>query len=129
MTGTLHANTIQKANGSPVELTGQSAAKAWSNLNGTGTIAERDSFNISGYVDNGTGDYTFTLSSDMSDANYIASGSACDPGTTSGHIWQLPAVADGNQHSSSIRSYTGNVAGTAVTDMSHTFLCFHGDLA
>lgn len=45
-------------------------AKAWGNLDGTGTIAERDSFNISGYVDDGTGDYTFTISADMSDANY-----------------------------------------------------------
>ena len=50
-------------------------AKAWSNLNGTGTIAERDSFNISGYVDNGTGHYTFTISNDMANANYTGSSS------------------------------------------------------
>jgi len=67
----IRATTISDLVGTgPVTLTGQSAAKAWSNLNGTGTIAERDSFNVSGYVDNGTGDYTFTISNDMSDANY-----------------------------------------------------------
>ena len=45
-------------------------AAAWANLNGTGTIALRDSSGISSAVDNGTGDYTFNLSSSMADANY-----------------------------------------------------------
>ena len=35
-------------------------AKAWANLNGTGTIALRDSFNVSSVTDDGTGDYDFT---------------------------------------------------------------------
>jgi hypothetical protein len=55
-------------------------AKAWSNLNGTSTIAERNSFNISGYVDNGTGDYTATISSDMSAADYAANSAAQSSG-------------------------------------------------
>jgi hypothetical protein len=33
-------------------------AKAWVNFNGTGTIAARDSENVSSLTDNGTGDYT-----------------------------------------------------------------------
>ena len=44
--------------------------KAWINLNGTSTIANRDSYNISGITDNGTGDYTETFTSSMSNANY-----------------------------------------------------------
>ena len=46
------------------------SAKAWSNLNGTGTISERDSFNISSYSDNGTGNYTYNYANHMSDTNY-----------------------------------------------------------
>jgi len=42
------------------------------NLNGTGTISVRSSFNVSGVTDNGTGDYTTTFSNSMSDANFMA---------------------------------------------------------
>jgi hypothetical protein len=52
----------------------QGLAKTWVNFNGTGTIAARDSFNVSGLVDNGTGDYTINFSVSMSNANYSPSG-------------------------------------------------------
>ncbi|MEK9575973.1 MAG: hypothetical protein VW014_00240 [Halieaceae bacterium] len=42
------------------------------NLNGTGTISVRSSFNVSGVTDNGTGDYTTDFSTSMSDANFMA---------------------------------------------------------
>ena len=50
-------------------------AKAWVNFNGTGTIAARDSENVSSLTDNGTSDYTVNLSSAMADANYCTVGS------------------------------------------------------
>ena len=52
----------------------QGLCKAWVNIDGTGTIASRDSFNVSGLVDNGTGDYTINFSVSMSDTNYSPSG-------------------------------------------------------
>jgi len=71
MTSVLNVDSIAAKDGtSPVELTKQSAAKAWSKLNGTGTISLYDSFNISSVADNGTGDYTHTMTSAMSNANY-----------------------------------------------------------
>jgi hypothetical protein len=45
-------------------------AKSWINFNGTSTIATRDSFNITGVTDNGSGDYTVATANDMSNANY-----------------------------------------------------------
>ena len=45
-------------------------AKAWVNFNGTGTIAARDSENVSSLTDNGTGDYTVNLSNSMANVNY-----------------------------------------------------------
>lgn len=48
----------------------QGLAKAWCNLNGTGTIAIRDSLNIASATDNGLGHYTFNISNDMGNANY-----------------------------------------------------------
>jgi len=47
-------------------------ARAWVNFNGTGTVAIRDSFNVSSITDNGTGDYTVTFATAMSNTNYAA---------------------------------------------------------
>jgi hypothetical protein len=55
----------------------QFTAKAWANLNGNGTIALRDSHNISSVSDNGgAGDYTFTFANALANANYATTGSA-----------------------------------------------------
>jgi hypothetical protein len=45
-------------------------AKAWVNLHGTGTVAIRESFNVSSITDNGTGDYTINFTTAMPNANY-----------------------------------------------------------
>jgi hypothetical protein len=45
-------------------------AKAWVNFNGTGTIAARDSENVSSLTDNGTGDYTVNIGNDFAAADY-----------------------------------------------------------
>jgi hypothetical protein len=50
-------------------------AKAWVNFNGTGTVAIRDSYNVSSLTDNGTGDYTVTYSTAMPSADYCVLGS------------------------------------------------------
>ena len=47
-------------------------AKAWVNFNGTGTIAARDSENVSSLTDDGTGKYTTNFSSSFSAADYCA---------------------------------------------------------
>ena len=44
--------------------------RAWVNFNGTGTLAIRDSANVSSITDNGTGEYTFNFATDMPDINY-----------------------------------------------------------
>lgn len=73
----IRANTISDAAGTgPVTLTKQSAAKAWVNFNGTGTIVARDSFNLSSLTDNGTGYYKITFTSAFAAAEYSISGSA-----------------------------------------------------
>ena len=45
-------------------------AKAWVNFNGTGTVAIRDSFNVSSITDVGTGQYGVNLQNAMANANY-----------------------------------------------------------
>ena len=59
---------------SPVSslISHEGIAKGWVNFNGTGTVAIRDSFNVSSITDNGTGDYTVNWGTDFADANYAA---------------------------------------------------------
>jgi len=51
-------------------------AKAWVNINGTGTVAIRGSFNVSSITDNAVGDYSVTMITAMANANYAVVGSA-----------------------------------------------------
>ena len=46
--------------------------KAWVNFNGTGTVAIRDSFNVSSITDDATGQYTINLTTAMANTNYCA---------------------------------------------------------
>ena len=58
----------------PVSTVINGSAKAWVNFDGTGTPSIRASFNVSGIVDNGTGDYTVVFEEAFSDANYAVFG-------------------------------------------------------
>lgn len=49
-------------------------AKTWVNFNGTGTVATRDSENVSSLTDNTTGTYTVSYTSSFANANYTHSG-------------------------------------------------------
>jgi hypothetical protein len=64
---TIKVDTIK--NTSNVEVY---TAKAWVNFNGTGTVAIRESGNVTSVVDNGTGYYTVNFTTAMTDANYSA---------------------------------------------------------
>ena len=46
--------------------------RAWVNFNGTGTVAIRESGNVSSITDNGTGNYTVNFATAMPDINYAA---------------------------------------------------------
>jgi|TARA_R100000482_G_scaffold69516_1_gene26202 hypothetical protein len=67
--------------------------KAWGKLNGTGTAALDDSFNVSSITDNGTGDYTFTFTNAMSNANYCAVGTS-EYISGGGDIFQIVTVTN-----------------------------------
>ena len=51
-------------------LTGTQFAKSWINFDGTGTIAIRDSFNVSSITDDATGKYTVSFTTAMPNSNY-----------------------------------------------------------
>jgi hypothetical protein len=49
---------------------GQATAKAWVNFNGTGTVAIRDSFNVSSITDSDVGTYIVNFDTSLANANY-----------------------------------------------------------
>jgi hypothetical protein len=71
MAGKVVVSTLNNDTGVLATQNGMTGiAKAWVNFNGTGTVAIRDSFNVSSITDNGTGDYTVNFTTAMPNANY-----------------------------------------------------------
>jgi len=78
--GSALVDTIQSSTtGTPPQFNDGSGAqigtlcRAWVNFNGaSGSVAIRAAFNISSITYNGTGDYTLTFTTALSDANYGA---------------------------------------------------------
>ena len=102
---TLRVDVVQNTSGGAVTLTDQTAAKAWVNLNGTGTVAIRASQNVSSITDDGTGRYQINFSTAFSDANYAALGTVSRDtnggssfGNIAGHTNYDPVPTTSNVH-------------------------------
>lgn len=130
MASKLDVDEIAAKNGTdPVTLTKQSAAKAWVNFNGTGTIAARDSFNLSSLADNGTGDYTVNWSSALGNTNYSATTGVGMLNSTTEIASQL--CVNGPYTTTSLRMAGGYVVSSSegASDRSVVQIHIHGDLA
>ena len=123
----IRATTISDETGNgPIALTKQAAAKAFLNLNGTGTIAARDSLNISSTTDVGNGYYRPNFASNMSSDTYTVSGSII--GSTSGYYYSFITADGGALTASSFDSEIIHYAGSR-NDMTYVHFIIHGDLA
>ena len=123
MTSVLNVDEIAAKDGtSPVALTKQSAAKAWVNLDGTGTIAVSDSFNVTSATDNGTGEYTITITNAMSNSTYSISGGTT-PGGGAYTDLGYTSLATG-----SYKMFTSD-GGSSQEDKDPVMSNLHGDLA
>ena len=72
---TIKANDLQNASGGIPTVKGQRLIPtAWVNFDGTGTVAIRDSENVSSITDNGAGTYAVNFALNMDSANYAATG-------------------------------------------------------
>ncbi len=82
-------------------------AKAWLCLDGTGTIAIRDSYNVSGVTDNGTSDYTINWDTYFSNDDFAAAG-MCDM-----YGWS-PKVVEVSRSTGHIRVMCGPYSGSFI---------------
>ena len=55
-----------------VDTNSNQICKAWVNFNGTGTVAIRDSYNVSSITDNGSGNYSMNFATAMASIGYSA---------------------------------------------------------
>ena len=123
---------LHKSEGGAVNTSIQKGlAKAWFNMNGTSTPANRDSFNIASITDNGTGDYTHSFTSSFDNTDYAMGGWTGYPGSRAGVFGEDSsgiAYATG-----SFRMETAYISGTngesTNMDVTYNNQMFMGDLA
>ena len=105
----------------------QGLAKVWCDLNGTGTIATRDSFNEASLTDNGTGSYNVNFTNNMGSANYsTTAGVNYD---SSGSTGSSVNPDRGNSTTALTFIEVRDAAQTADRDREHILVTVHGDLA
>jgi len=101
----------------------QGLAKAWANIDGSGTVAIRDSLNTSGLTDEGTGDYTTAFSTSFGNENYSFTYCGGQSGAETTYQMDTASMVVGTH-----RVQLKNGAGSA-TDRDYVCGTFHGDLA
>lgn len=92
--------------------------RAWVNFNGTGTVAIRQSGNVSSITDNGTGDYTVNFTTAMPDADYSVVGSC---GSSAGNFFALRDSVSPTNSSVRVQSYTS----VGLNDPLFVFVSIH----
>ena len=129
LTGTSTAGSIAvtgEGNSTTTNLQ-QGLAKVWCDLNGTGTIATRDSFNEASLTDNGTGSYNVNFTNNMGSANYsTTAGVNYD---SSGSTGSSVNPDRGNSTTALTFIEVRDAAQTADRDREHILVTVHGDLA
>jgi hypothetical protein len=112
MAGRIVVSTLNNDTGVLATQNGMTGiAKAWVNFNGTGTVAIRDSFNVSSITDNGTGNYTVNFTTAMPNANYSWSSVSGSAGVTNGFT-----APSGTPLSTALTLATINVATQNIYD-------------
>ena len=116
-------DNIQPSAGGTARNAVRGIAAAWANLNGTGTIALRDSENVSSVVDNGTGNYSYNFANEMLNIGFAPnSNSRADGVANLSSSIPLPSA-------STVTTFTTNPTTGGFTDANIVSLDVLGDLA
>ena len=99
-------------------------AKAWVNFNGTGTIAVRDSENVSSLTDNGTGSYNVNYTNNFAAVDYTT---VFGGRIAASALFAFLAGGNDGQYVNLCSIITRNL--TADTDADIVTLNLNGDLA
>lgn len=128
MAGKIIADQIQSTTAGTLDTkyVVQGSAKFWLSLNGTGTIAVRDSFNTSSVSDQGTGQYEPNFTSSMTNNSWAGEANRSSNGNSNPNY--VMYFQELYQSTTQCRIQTmGGTGGTV--DSAHVFSLIHGDLA
>ena len=103
------------------------SAKAWVNLNGSGTIAIRDSLNHSSATDSATGKYVFNFANSFGNTSYVSSG-LNNQVSPSGN-YNRYASLNGALSASSLNCWSVRADTVTIEDTQSLQVASHGDLA
>jgi len=130
MAGTIVADTLTHSTAGSIatNYVVDGSAKAWVNFNGSGTIAARDSLNVSGLVDDAISDYTVNLSNAMANSNFAITDSSCydsdvGGGAATGATESLPTST------TSFALHSGRSTSGGEYDNEYVYATIFGDLA
>ena len=99
----------------------QGLVKAWCKFDGeASSIANDDSFNVSGLTDHGTGQYTVAIDNDMANDDYAH--------TCNGSEQVMSPLNSGNTLAGSVRIYSKNLSDSFI-DAQEVSIQITGDLA
>ena len=127
MASELRVNTLKDASGNNsvgMSYVAEGTAKSWSLINGTGTIAVRDTFNVASITDGGTGYYRNNLTSSMSTVNYTCIGGVRNS-SDGDCFWQSLNDVNATSH---YQSYSMQ-SNTTAKDAQYLNASIEGDLA
>jgi hypothetical protein len=134
MASELRVNTFKDASGNnsiATSFVANGSAKAWVNFDGgavngsTDLTGVNDSFNVSSLVDNGDGEHTVNIDSDMGNTNYNIT--VTDGQASYGRLLAIvesDAIAAG-----SCKVLSGNASTGGALDAVYFSVLIHGDLA
>ena len=126
---TLKVTNIQ-ATGETASRAVSGVAAAWVNFDGTGTIASRDSMNVSSLTDYNTGQYGVTFSSSFSSNDYAISAiSTWNVGSSSSTTTNLNGDPGYTPTASLYNTLSYRTNDNASFDPAFVLGTVHGDLA
>jgi len=123
--GTGNAGQVLTSNGAAAlpsfedAVGGGEGAKMWVNLDGDGVIAINVSYNVTSITDNDDGDYTITIATDFSSANYCTQLNAA-PDVDIGEA----TYTTDNLTAGTVRVLTADATGTIEEDALVDVVCF-----
>ena len=133
MASELRVNTLKDASGNnsiATSFVAGGSTKAWTHLNGTGTIAIQDSFNTSSATDRSTGRYEFNRTNNMVNRLYTGSGSCSLTNGDGSSAYVTDSFADYQvQGPFSTSVSTSGVYNTSFNDYAYVANNVNGDLA
>ena len=125
MAGTIVADTLTHSTAGSIatNYVVNGSAKAWVNFDGTGTIAARDSLNLSSLNDDGIGLYTVTVSSAFSNDDFSTAGAG---GENSGGGNRMLGLRTTSTTTKGLRGFSTS---SSAVDLAEVCIQVTGDLA